>query len=388
MAFNFRTDRTRRGRCSLTRPLAVVFCAWTAGCAAHGALPEQIYIQAPKPSQRLPLTIAFVPTPAQDYRVGDIEISWEPGLSNAFLSMLQGDFEEVDSKSGLMSSGRAPDLVASSTSTIAFSPQGPTFSLKVSFTDPNSLQTVTEETVTGAIQLRQPNATETTMLAMTIVLAPLAIYQANQDAVGNFVDSAREQLPPLFEQLSEQITKDQRLASFAPSRKKLVEVEGAEQAGEIAESKGRLPEALSDYVSGIKALPSGQSGVEADYELRQRAISLAARMNPPPAPSEEYRREMTIGLTAIKEAHHPEDYRQALDHFAAASNAAPWAPQPYYNLGLVWEQLGDNASAARYYRLCLLAVPSGPDAAKVRDRIASLKGKTVRPEGTAPASGQ
>jgi tetratricopeptide (TPR) repeat protein len=374
-----------------------------AGCfSANGVLPEQFSAPSAEKPPLINATVALVP--AADAEIRDdfcptggttCTLSVEPALSKAVAAVLRSHFAYVKSSATAEAASHDGDLVAvEAVETTA--PKGPVdgaIKVTVSFKDSATGSDVSEVSSSGKLQVGDvwangPHSYLILVDTLTLVLfIPIHMSIANQDGLEALQKASSESLASIVNDLNRQLSSDARLASYVPLRKRLVEAEGAEQEGESAESKGRLPEALSDYLSAIKALPPGQA-VEIEYQLRERIVHLVARMNPPPELPEEYRREMTIGLTAVKEARNPGDYRQALDHFVAAADAAPWEPQPYYNLGLVWKELGDNAAAVRYYELCLLAEPDGPDAPKARQQIAGLRAKSGASEASVPATGQ
>lgn len=111
---------------------------------------------------------------------------------------------------------------------------------------------------------------------------------------------------------------------------------------------------------------------------QSRALD-AIRKDPPYPPlSEDYRREMVVGIANIKDAKTQDDYLQAMHHFENASQIAPWAPEPYEALGHISQALGDYASAAGYLKLYLRIIPNAPNAREVQDRIYILQNKAER----------
>jgi len=155
-------------------------------------------------------------------------------------------------------------------------------------------------------------------------------------------------------------------------RGKLVEARAAQQVAIEAEKKGRLADALRDYVASLQAIPPGTAS-DLEFEIRQRVIKMVSDSGHSPPLPEDYRREMTIGVDLVKEATGPPDYRDALAHFRKAANAAPWAPQPYYNLGRLSKELSENASAVHYYKLFLMAAPHSSQASLIEAEIAKLQ---------------
>lgn len=89
--------------------------------------------------------------------------------------------------------------------------------------------------------------------------------------------------------------------------------------------------------------------------------------------SDEAKRYMTRGITAIEMAKTPGDYALAIPEFEQAARLAPDWPEVYYNLGGVHAKIGDYTSAMKNYQRYLELAPQSPDAAKVRDEIYKLE---------------
>ncbi|PKN52816.1 MAG: hypothetical protein CVU55_06240 [Deltaproteobacteria bacterium HGW-Deltaproteobacteria-13] len=97
------------------------------------------------------------------------------------------------------------------------------------------------------------------------------------------------------------------------------------------------------------------------------SVTLAATV------SEEAKRYMTRGVTAIEMAKTPGDYALAIPEFEQAARLAPDWPEVYFNLGGVQAKIGDYTSAMKNYQRYLELAPQSPDAAKVRDEIYKLE---------------
>jgi len=70
------------------------------------------------------------------------------------------------------------------------------------------------------------------------------------------------------------------------------------------------------------------------------------------------------------------DYRHALDEFQAAKRAKP-APGLDYNIARCYDRLEEYDHAVEHYQLFLTARPDAPDAAEIKERIATLKSRIV-----------
>ncbi|MEW6647091.1 MAG: CFI-box-CTERM domain-containing protein, partial [Pseudomonadota bacterium] len=89
--------------------------------------------------------------------------------------------------------------------------------------------------------------------------------------------------------------------------------------------------------------------------------------------SEEARRYMVRGRTAIEMAKTMDDLRYAVKELEQAARLAPQWADPHFNLGVVQEKLGNTAGAIASFRRYLELAPEAVDAAKVRDKIIALE---------------
>ncbi|OPY79826.1 MAG: photosystem I assembly protein Ycf3 [Syntrophorhabdus sp. PtaU1.Bin058] len=127
---------------------------------------------------------------------------------------------------------------------------------------------------------------------------------------------------------------------------------------EEAVANGRV-RSLNDITETIKLLQQallkdshGSATARSDFEtLIGRAkwdllstgyvhsvVSMARSLKPPPTVPQAARDEMTKGMAAFKLAKRPEDFAAAEEHFNRAARAAPWVPEPYFNLALAQEK--------------------------------------------------
>jgi len=91
--------------------------------------------------------------------------------------------------------------------------------------------------------------------------------------------------------------------------------------------------------------------------------------------SEEARRYMIRGETAVEMAKTAEDYEQAIKEFQEAVRIAPDWAAPYYNLGLVQEKAGKLKEAVISLDRYLQLSPNAPDNTEVREFIYKLEYK-------------
>lgn len=143
-----------------------------------------------------------------------------------------------------------------------------------------------------------------------------------------------------------------------------------ESLGRAAEQSGKLREALRHYVTALQATPEGSS---TEQQLRETIIKLARKLDPPPAVPEEAERRMARGRAAIESASSEQDFIEAATEFQKAARAAPWLPEAYFNLGVVYEKAGRYEEARRNLKLYLTAAPNASDAKQVREQLYKLE---------------
>jgi tetratricopeptide (TPR) repeat protein len=145
-----------------------------------------------------------------------------------------------------------------------------------------------------------------------------------------------------------------------------------ESLGREAEQAGKYRESLTHYVS---ALQSASEGSSKDQQLREKIISLALKVTPPPAVPDEARRYAVRGKSAISEAKSASDFEEAAREFSKALRIAPWWAESYFNRAVAQEKAGQLNDAISSLKLYLLAAPNDPDTDKVKDQIYALEYK-------------
>lgn len=139
--------------------------------------------------------------------------------------------------------------------------------------------------------------------------------------------------------------------------------------------KNYVRELLHEVVNNYKA-EQQEKVQEVDYQHIKERLLTALRKGPPfPPVSEQYRKEMIIGLQYIRDASTPQSYQKAFKHFLAASALAPWAPQPYKALGRVAETMKEYETSETFLKWYLLASPKASDARAIQDHIYVLEEK-------------
>lgn len=103
--------------------------------------------------------------------------------------------------------------------------------------------------------------------------------------------------------------------------------------------------------------------------------------------SEEARRYMVRGRTAIEMAKTMDDLRYAVKELEQAARLAPQWADPHFNLGVVQEKLGNVEGAITSFKRYLELAPAAADAPKVRDKIIALEYMQERTAQTVALSG-
>ncbi|MHB8425430.1 MAG: ankyrin repeat domain-containing protein [Gammaproteobacteria bacterium] len=98
-------------------------------------------------------------------------------------------------------------------------------------------------------------------------------------------------------------------------------------------------------------------------------IIQAGKMDPPPTIPEKAKRYFQMGITAAKDARDTNDFGEAAGRFLKAVLWAPYWAEPYFDLGLMFEQTKDYSAAAEAFKLYLDADPGTRNADAVRRHI-------------------
>ncbi|MGE0737321.1 MAG: hypothetical protein AB7G15_11260 [Alphaproteobacteria bacterium] len=112
-----------------------------------------------------------------------------------------------------------------------------------------------------------------------------------------------------------------------------------------------------------------------DAALRERAIKIAAALNPPPAVPEDATRWFVRGNTALEDAKGAADYDRAIGNYATALRIAPWFADAYFNQAKAYELRQRYADAIASLRWYLLAAPNAADARTAQNKIYALEEK-------------
>jgi tetratricopeptide (TPR) repeat protein len=94
-----------------------------------------------------------------------------------------------------------------------------------------------------------------------------------------------------------------------------------------------------------------------DDALREKIIKQAQKLKPVPVVSEEVKRRMALGTTALENARTVTDYQNAAKEFEQATLAAPWYGDAYLNLGVAQDKAENYDAALRNLKFAQLASP-------------------------------
>ncbi|MDE2258867.1 MAG: ankyrin repeat domain-containing protein [Betaproteobacteria bacterium] len=138
---------------------------------------------------------------------------------------------------------------------------------------------------------------------------------------------------------------------------------------------GHADQAFSDYLHILRSTPPGSLIGTTPYyaTLLRELLDTVRQLKTLPPLNQEYRKEMLVGIDAIKTATTDVDFQRAETHFLKASRLTPWSPESYKALGTVLESQKKYKEAASYFKLYLLVQPNAPDAQVLQDRIYVLE---------------
>jgi tetratricopeptide (TPR) repeat protein len=125
-----------------------------------------------------------------------------------------------------------------------------------------------------------------------------------------------------------------------------------------------------------------------------RAQQISPSTPPPPPPAEtpptppepafdpfHAEKSIEIGTFYLKKG----NYDAAIDRFMDATHFQPTLARPWRLMGETYEKKHENVSAIESYKKYLEILPSAPDAATVKKRIATLQEKEAQQAAKHPA---
>ncbi len=199
--------------------------------------------------------------------------------------------------------------------------------------------------------------------ACLLFLAVLSGCAPTQSAVSQGGTAGLADKTPPERELDRQ--QELRKCNLASYQEKTVEAEAAERAGD-------LRRAVKLYTAVLTYAPEPGSM----QQTLGKIARLVAGLNPPPAIPADAFQQAAAGEVLLKQGKTRQDFAKAAEHFAKASQLAPWWGSAHYNLALACEGAGDPAGAIRAYEAFLIVEPGTSQAGLVRARIPSLQPKT------------
>lgn len=364
--------------------LALLACFALSACASQ--VDQDIgYRPSASSAGKRPVHIAIVSDPTLEAQ----KMKLNPGLSSALQAGLSRSFDPV-----IVIDGANPpsdvDLIATPSVQVS-APTGGNILMSVSFAEPNSRQAVAVIEYSAKYdetELKSISGEVNAMAFLTgfslLILSPITVPVMVSDSNTATLKDLDHNLVLSVEAVSDRAAQDPALLGYTTHR--ILQAAGdLERAGQQADAAGHPEEALADYVRALNSAPNGLPG-DIDSRIRKSSIAAAAEMKPPPELSEEYRKQLVLGVNAVQVAKEPADFKIALGYLTQASNIAPWAPKPYHNIGFVLNEMKDYQAAARYLKLYVAAEPSAADARKIQDEIYILE--AGNPIATMPSDGR
>lgn len=110
----------------------------------------------------------------------------------------------------------------------------------------------------------------------------------------------------------------------------------------------------------------------ASQDPREKSLTSALAMNPPPEVPAEAKMHMSRGIAAVEGAKTPNDFKVACNEFQQVVALAPWLPNGYRNLAIAQDKAGMYDEALINLRLYLLTKPSAADAAWAEDMQSTI----------------
>jgi tetratricopeptide (TPR) repeat protein len=123
-------------------------------------------------------------------------------------------------------------------------------------------------------------------------------------------------------------------------------------------------ETIQQYIADLQKSPDDQA-------LREKIIKLAQEAKNPPALPEEARQHLMMAQAFLKKAKNEVGYKLAIDEYKQVLLLAPWLPEAYNNLGVLYEKVGNYDEAASNLKLYLLTNPA--DAQKAQDMLIEIE---------------
>ena len=122
--------------------------------------------------------------------------------------------------------------------------------------------------------------------------------------------------------------------------------------------------------------------------MREKIITPAADMNPPPEIPAEAKTHMSRGMAAMENYKTEVDFKDAANRFGKAVNIAPWLGNGYRDLAIAADKAGDYNRALRDLGWYLLSKPAPADVDWANDLKAKIEYRKEKAANEAQASAQ
>lgn len=138
-----------------------------------------------------------------------------------------------------------------------------------------------------------------------------------------------------------------------------------------AAAQGNARTAVKLYHQTLR-LSADQTGA-AQWEISKKLVSLAATLDPPIAVPEDAEKAGWRAEALFKAAKTFKEQAQAAEQYRKAILMAPWWPEAYFNLALVYEAMESPLETVESLELYLAAAPRSPDRRSVEKKIVELQ---------------
>jgi tetratricopeptide (TPR) repeat protein len=341
-------------------------------CTYNGLLKSDFYKPGPVAQPKIPMTVAVVVDPALKNQTvhytqfANATFVLHPAVKDTVKAELGQIFESV---SEVDDAAQATNVDA-----VAFIKPNLSNDFELTLKAPGSDVILGQYTDKTAYSVRESNGCMfwAFMTGFTLLLAsPITIPAGVACDISSFRSSIEEALDGHLKKIGSLIREDSKLAQV---RSQKTGTQSEEKQGDDSVAAGK------HYAA---ALQNTSYDAAADQRLKEKMMRLLAALPALPAIPEEAHRHTVHGQTLLKMASDSGDYHEAVNAFEQAMREAPFWPDAYYNLGLVYANAKRYREAIRNLKLYLIGAPNSPDAHAVQNKIYELE---VMP-GAMPAPG-
>lgn len=330
-------------------------------CACSGTSKVRIQSPAAKPTEKVPLTVAWTERPGDEGK--PFNVGWScfakpyvhlDRAETVFGEILDANFERVL---------RTGDAKAAGADVIAKAAIGE-YSV--------SLNLVEAATGDNLFDFRHPinqpwHGSDTSICALTMMSFTWFLFPSYAKGVADrYAYGYSSALNAYFTQLGNYLpsgyTKD--LAEHVLASKRAIPLEREADAALARDDKAEAFRLLA------RAAPGLWHGTQTGRRVIDKLVPLIPHGEAPEIP--ELARKLTVqGQTQFKDGRHD----QAIESFKDVLEQAPWWPSAWFNLGIAQEGAKRHKEAAATFERYLLAAPDAADAAEVKKRAWALQAK-------------